>query len=95
MSILAPEEIDHSFLEKGIYPNIDFCKAEVYCIGMTLLEAATLEDCFYTYNRGPYKINKKRLADLLKIAREKYRKPFYDYLFNMLEEQAKRRKKSS
>jgi len=51
---------------------------------MTLLEASTLEDCFYTYNRGPYKVNKKRLADLLKIVKEKYKKPFYDVLSNML-----------
>ncbi len=29
-------------IENGVYPTHDPCRAEVYSIGMTLLEAATL-----------------------------------------------------
>ncbi len=40
-------------------------------------------------------MNKKKLADLLKIVKDKYRSRFYDLLMNMLDEQGKRRKASS
>lgn len=40
-------------------------------------------------------MNKKKLGDLLKIVKDKYSKKLYDFLSNMLDEMAKRRKPCS
>lgn len=49
---------DVDTIDKGIYSkNIDPYKAEMFTIGMTVLEASTLENCSYLYTRNPLKIN--------------------------------------
>ena len=57
-SNLAPEEIDYECIKRHVYPShIDPNQAELFSIGMTLLEAGTLELSTYTYDKGPYRVN--------------------------------------
>ena len=52
-------------IEKGIYPKVNQCKAEVFCIGVTLLMSATLTDCYFLYARGNMTFSKDKKEDLM------------------------------
>ena len=38
-------------LQRGIYPNVEPCRAEVFSIGLTMLMAASLLDSYDFYAR--------------------------------------------
>jgi hypothetical protein len=48
---VAPEELDHEAIIIGQYPQkVDPCRAEVFSMGLTILSAGVLHNCFSIYN---------------------------------------------
>jgi hypothetical protein len=45
--------MNEKYIDKGIYPPVDPCAAEVFSIGMTLLSAGTLIDCKSVHSYNP------------------------------------------
>lgn len=83
-------------IEKGIYPNnIDRSKAETFCIGVTTLMAATLENCYLLYDRKKLGLNSIKLRQLQKDVANRYSSYFVSTLESLLEELPKRRIKCS
>jgi hypothetical protein len=55
------------------YPSsVNENKAELFSIGITMLEVASLEDCVYVYTRNPLKIEQEKIDKLIKQVQKKY-----------------------
>jgi hypothetical protein len=64
--------LNKEFIDKGEYPpSIDHCRAEIFSIGMTILGAGVLENCFKLYEI-PFYINEVKVNDYLRILQQKY-----------------------
>ena len=90
---LAPEEIDYECFERYRYPpGVNPNTAELFSMGMTILEAGTLELSTYVYDKGPYRINFKKLRSNLEIFEAKYDKSLYQIVESMVAHKPSSRK---
>lgn len=82
-------------ISKGVYPNVDPCKAEVFSIGLTVLSSGILEDCKSIYLHRYQGINEKLLGEYLAIFRQKYGSYLYTTVASLLALNPKNRRRSS
>lgn len=68
---LSPSQMA-SLKERDLKPQHDFWKSDVFSLGITLLEIATLCEPGLCYDWTAYKVNYKMIDDLLIFARSKY-----------------------
>lgn len=85
---LSPEEIE--FINKGTRSRISDAKAEAFSLGMTLLEAATLENSEDIYQFNPRSINFTLLDERLVTVGRKYIL-LHRYLAQLLKSKAEER----
>lgn len=84
--------MDNDLVVRGIYPNIDRVKADLFSIGLTILMAATLSNSYYLYDRHVLQINQAKLEDTLKEVKRQYSTYFHNILKNLLEINPKNRR---
>lgn len=74
-------------------PILDRFKAEVYSVGMTALEAATLENVSeICYDTESYSIRADQLNILLNQVRSQYSYQLYEFFCKLLEENDEHRR---
>ena len=80
---LAPEELDEAMIDRGAYPAVNPCRAEVFNIGVTMLMAATLRDSYYLYDRKKMRYNGPKEAEFMEEVRNQY-SPYFGDVLNAL-----------
>ena len=64
--------MEESMIEKGVYECRYPERADTFSMGITMLEAATLENCGYLYIRNPLRIGPEKLNSYRRILKDKY-----------------------
>ena len=64
--------MDEQMIESGLYTVRDPSRADAFSLGVTLLEAITLENCTYLYIRNPLRISWDKLALYTQLMRDHY-----------------------
>jgi serine/threonine protein kinase len=83
---LSPELLNH-YRRREVNPKYDVYRADVYSLGMTLLQAATLRDPETKYYDWPNeKILHKKIQDALLNLENDYSRELVDTIRQMLEE---------
>ena len=74
---------------------MDASKAEVFSLGMTILEAITLENCAYLYVRNPLNIHPEKFESYINLMKSKYPTFLCNFIMTMLAKNPKQRKSFS
>ncbi|CAD8043173.1 unnamed protein product [Paramecium primaurelia] len=80
---LSPEQLS-SLKQKVLRPNIDQNKSDVFCIGLTALQMATLSFVQDIYDIQSYTFNMEKLDDYLFFLKSQYSPDLYDIVESLL-----------